>query len=806
MDDSPSVATATLTYQDKRRQYWPRKFLSRYWRQGLSVTCVGIASLITALNIGAVHLLERQVQTLAWELRGPVTAPDDIVILAIDEESLSQGQHYLDQPDRYADLAEISTWPWRRSAYATVIQRLLDSGARAVALDIVFSTPSTYGPVDDAALAQVLAQRGSQVVLAAQYGDINIRQGVLLQPTLPLWQFQKTPVRIGAINFIVEPDGKIHRLSREFLSLLSAQQSPLPVSTPASMSFEGEDGEALPLVSFAEATLAAAQVDYTATTGDHIFFYGPAQTFTHIPFWYVLDDDPWYSQLQSGAIFKNKIVLIGSTATLHQDFHAAPFSKSVLYPSPLSGVEILANTVATLRAQRAPRALSTVAWHNALLVVFLGVVVAYGMHRISPRRPVRRLLLVLGGIVLWTGISYGAFVGAQIFVITAMPILSLVGLAVIDFGAGFLGDQLQKKNLRNTLARYVTSPIVQEIISASQQDDLQDLLAIREQDILGTVLSNRYRIIKVLGSGGFGETYLAEDIQRPGNPVCVVKHLKIVSDNPRAHQLARRLFTAEAATLQKLGEHDQIPRLLAYFEVNHSFYLVQELIEGPLLRDLLADCQPLSQRAVTHLLLDLLPVIQAVHDQGVIHRDIKPSNIIFREVDHHYVLIDFGAVKQISNQLTDTSARITSTVGIGTQGYMPSEQSAGLPNFSSDLYALGVTAIEALTGLPPHTWQRSNTGEILWTHKVDDLDPTLAEALTKMVRYDFNQRYNSAQQVLQALQTIPLSQLSNSVSIDPNRISQHRGQGVIEVDSSLDTTKLLPEDWDEPYRDDHHGA
>ena len=334
---------------------------------------------------------------------------------------------------------------------------------------------------------------------------------------------------------------------------------------------------------------------------------------------------------------------------------------------------------------------------------------------------------------------------------------------------------------------------MQKIIS--QQDDFKDLLATHESEMIGTVLSDRYRISKILGAGGFGDTYLAQDTQRPGKPICVVKQLKIVSDNPRAHQLAQRLFAAEAATLEKLGEHEQIPRLLAYFEANYSFYLVQEMIEGTLFKDLLDSQHPMSQRSAAQFLLDLLPVIQAVHEQGVIHRDIKPSNIISRNSDHHYVLIDFGAVKQISNQLTDTNARITSTVGIGTQGYMPSEQSAGLPNFSSDLYALGITVIEALTGLPPHALQRDTHGEIMWTHKVPDLDLGLAKVIEKMVRYDFNQRYSTAKAVLKELRQLKLEGLSEET---PEK--ELPSIELLDEEDAKRSTVILPTDWGKNYK------
>ncbi|ESA36251.1 serine threonine protein kinase with chase2 sensor [Leptolyngbya sp. Heron Island J] len=780
--------TATLTSQDRLRRFMPKIHLARRWRACLNIVLIGSTALVTGCNLNIVRSLEHQGQALMWEIRGVMPAPEDIVILAIDEESLSQGQHYLDQPESYPELAAISSWPWPRSTYAFAVQKLVDAGADAIALDIVFAQPSSYGPEDDRIFAEVLAKQGSQVVLAAQYGDIDLRQGSLLQPTLPLPEFRELPVQVGAINFPIEPNGKIHRISREFLKTLEVLEANL-----LGEELTVNDSAEPDVLSFPEATLEAAEITDYRNSGDHIFFHGPAKTFQHVPFWYILDDELWKTQLDNGRFFENKIVLVGSTASLHQDFHAAPFSKSLLYPTPMAGVEILANTVATLRDDLALYSVAQKPWLSALIVtVWLGGMAAV-ISKISSQTPFRRLIVAAVAGIAWGVVSFVIFTTGGLIIPIAIPVVGVLGFATADFVIGFFSEQLHKKTLRSTLARYVTSPIVQEIIS--QQDDFKDLLTTHESKMIGTLLSDRYRITKILGAGGFGDTYLAQDMQRPGCPICVVKQLKIVSDNPRAHQLAQRLFASEAATLERLGEHDQIPRLLAYFEVNYSFYLVQEMIEGTLLKDVLDPQQPMSQRAAAQFLLDLLPVIQAVHEQGVIHRDIKPSNIIARHSDSRYVLIDFGAVKQISNQLTDTNARITSTVGIGTQGYMPSEQSAGLPNFSSDLYALGITAIEALTGLPPHTLQRNSHGEILWTDKIPNLEPGLAKVIEKMVRYDFNQRYSTAKAVLKDLRQLKIEGLSEE--------SPDKELPAIEPVNNTDakvSTVILPTDWDKNYK------
>ena len=792
--ESGDDVTATLTTKD-RFTAWHQNTNSKHWRFAISAVCVGLAASAVGLSLGVVDLWDRQMQNAFFQLRGPVEAPSDIVILAIDDESLNQGQIYTQNPERYAELQPIESWPWRRKAYATIVDRLIGAGAKAVAIDVTFPSPSTYGPSDDEALAQALKRHGDRVVLAAKYPNVAQRYGDLFQPSLPLEQFRQAGVQVGIINYLLEPDQKIHRLGQVFLADIAAEEAAIlgaAATTP----------DETPLRSFAQATLEAAKEDYPKTPRENIFFYGPEGTFEQIPFWQAIDNGTWRDQLGSGAFFKDKIVIIGTTAPIHQDTHGSPFSRTLIYPNAMPGVEILANSIATLQSDLSPRQLIEQPYINALIVLGLGLAVAVWMNKTE--KPQYRLLIAGGAVVTWASLSYFAFVEASTVIITGAPIAAIATIGLMDFGVGFTADRIRRKRLRTTLARYATSPLIQEIIS--QQDDFQDLLDLNQADIIGTVLRDRYCIIEVLGVGGFGETYLAQDTQRPGDPICVVKKLKIVSDNPKSHHLARRLFRAEAVVLGELGEHHQIPRLLAYFEIQQTFYLVQEMVEGRLLRNILSHNRPLSQRAVIRLLRDLLPVVSFVHSKGVIHRDIKPSNIIRRKSDGRYVLIDFGAVKTITHKLVGSDTQVTSTVGIGTQGYMPSEQSNGMPTVRSDIYALGITAIEALTGKPPHAFKRSDDGEIIWSHTVEDISSEFSSIINQMVRYDFNKRYHSAQSVLTDLDALGNnytfeSELSaedaelDDVSSGLLTHDQGTRPGVIATNEAIDVTQILPPNW-----------
>jgi serine/threonine-protein kinase len=188
-----------------------------------------------------------------------------------------------------------------------------------------------------------------------------------------------------------------------------------------------------------------------------------------------------------------------------------------------------------------------------------------------------------------------------------------------------------------------------------------------------------------------------------------------------------------------LGDHPQIPRLLAYFDENQEFFLVQEYIDGHTLSEELIPGQPWSEDQVLQMLLEILGILEFVHQQGVIHRDIKPDNIIRRASDHKLVLVDFGAVKQVRSSLATVNGQSTATVAIGTPGYMPTEQSQGRPRPNSDIYSLGIIAIQALTGISITQLQEDpHTGELLWQN-LTPVKYRLALILSKMVRYYFNQ-------------------------------------------------------------------
>jgi len=276
-----------------------------------------------------------------------------------------------------------------------------------------------------------------------------------------------------------------------------------------------------------------------------------------------------------------------------------------------------------------------------------------------------------------------------------------------------------------------------------------------------TLLNNRYRIIRAMGAGGFGDTFLAEDTHMPSRRQCVIKQLKPLTTNPHIYQLVQERFQREAAILEELGEgNPQIPKLYAYFAIEGQFYLVQEYIEGQTLSQAVQITGSLNESVVQDVLMSLLPVLDYVHSHRMVHRDIKPDNIILRQRDGKPVLIDFGAVKETMGTVVNSEGNSASSIVIGTPGFMPSEQAAGRPMYSSDLFSLGLTAIYLITGKRPQELEvNPATGEIIWQQYARGVSPSLVAVLDKSIQSHPRDRFPSASAMLAALQmgSVPLN-------------------------------------------------
>ena len=289
------------------------------------------------------------------------------------------------------------------------------------------------------------------------------------------------------------------------------------------------------------------------------------------------------------------------------------------------------------------------------------------------------------------------------------------------------------------------------------------------------LLHGRYHLVKGLGKGGFGATFLAADISLPGKPLCVIKQLRPNTDNPNFLSMARELFEREAKTLGRVGNHPQIPRLLDYFEDRQQFYLIQEFVKGNNLQQEVKKNGVLNEVQARQVLKEVLIILRDIHVQKVIHRDIKPANIIRREIDDKLVLIDFGVVK---NQVSTAGAAANQTAltafAVGTPGFAPPEQLAMRPVYSSDVYALGVTLMYLMSGKAPKNMDCDPiTGEIDW-FKYINVSDAFAEILLKMLEVAVKNRYKTAQEVLDVLDmenhidSLADSMLSHPTSNDSN--------------------------------------
>jgi tetratricopeptide (TPR) repeat protein len=252
---------------------------------------------------------------------------------------------------------------------------------------------------------------------------------------------------------------------------------------------------------------------------------------------------------------------------------------------------------------------------------------------------------------------------------------------------------------------------------------------------------------------------VAQDQLLPDHPECVVKKFSPPPNSPpRAMELAKQFFEKEAKVLYQLYRslnHDRIPQILAYFEENQQFYLVENLIRGvDLEKELRQGC--LDESQVIALLQDVLETLAFLHQHHVIHLDIKPANLIRRQSDQRVVLIDFGAVKELGSQATAiATGQMPHTTNVCiTPGYAAPELLRRHPVYSSDLYALGMTAIQALTGrFPTEFSEDPQTEQVLWRSHAQ-VSPTLADILDQMIRPRYAERYTTATAVLRDLERL----------------------------------------------------
>jgi serine/threonine protein kinase len=295
-------------------------------------------------------------------------------------------------------------------------------------------------------------------------------------------------------------------------------------------------------------------------------------------------------------------------------------------------------------------------------------------------------------------------------------------------------------------------------------------------DRLQLLLRDRYKVLKPINQGGFGKIYLAEDqaTSAPDQSVttCVIKQLMAQKQESWSSLQLRRLFEQEAALLQRLGDHPQVPALIEAFRDETAFYLVQQHLPG---QDLLQELHQqgiFNERQVRRVLLGLLTVVQFIGDRGIIHGDIKPENAI-RTPEGKLVLIDFGLAGLYSSTEDSSSSALLLTPGYAS----PEQMRGGALTPASDLFSIGATGIHLLTGISPtRLWSEQGFSWITnWQQYLSAaLSPPFAAVLNQLLHLDLKQRYASAQQALQDLQVPSFSPTSTppaNPSTSPRRTS-----------------------------------
>ena len=717
-----NIRSALSRYSSLRTKAW-------FWGQPVLLTSVVITALVLGVRqLGALEALELAAFDELVRLQAKADPDPRLLVVTVTD----------------ADIQKRREYPLSDQTIVQLLTKLEQYQPQAIGLDIYRDIPQGKGYNN---LVKHL-QGSDRLVVVCELPESQVKAGIAPPPGLAEDQ-------VGFSDFVLDSDGVVRR------NLLFVTPDPaFPCATPYSFSFQ-----------LARQYLAKTGIEPELTPEEHLKFgstifkplkpnSGGYQHANTEGYQVLLN---YRSRLQSiqqvtltdvltGRLkpewVKDRIVLIGVTAPSVNDTFYTPYSTRLELNQKSPGVLI--------HAQMVSQILGSVLDHQALFWFWpewaealwiwswslAGGIVAWRIH--SP------LQLGLVGSITLVGL------GAVCFVIFTqsgwIPSIS-AALALVATGGTVAAYSLyQARHDLKAIAPQNSEPEQTPAFLATVLEG-SDIPLDRLPDLnLGsdTLLGGRYNIIQVLGSGGFGITYLAEDTQRPGNPHCVIKRLMPARSDTRFLGIARRLFQTEAEALENLGRHSHIPQLLAYFEQNREFYLVEEFVKGHALADELSAGTRLSEAQVVDLLKEILAILAFIHQHQVIHRDIKPHNIIRREQDNQLVLIDFGAVKQIQS-VVSAEAEADLTVAIGTRGYAPPEQLAGQPGLSSDIYALGMIGIQALTGVLPHQLrQNSHTGAVLWRH-LTRVREDLAEILDKMVRYHFNERYQSATEVLRDL-------------------------------------------------------
>jgi serine/threonine protein kinase, bacterial len=308
------------------------------------------------------------------------------------------------------------------------------------------------------------------------------------------------------------------------------------------------------------------------------------------------------------------------------------------------------------------------------------------------------------------------------------------------------GQQIQRATLANgTMIRLAPDgPLLKFEMSGSSHCQHQDnppdqLFCVRCGQPVQVMKTIRdYQILKPLGQGGMGTTYLAWS----GRQMLVLKEMNAEVAN-RAK--AQELFEREAKILKSLN-HPGIPRYYNFFYEEGRRYLAMELVHGRDLEQFIIQQGPVPLAQAINWMLQLCKILDYIHSQPqpLIHRDVKPANLLISNVEQQIFLLDFGAVKE--------SGSIGST-RIGAPDYMAPEQNQGKPVIQSDLYAIGPTMIFLLTGRNPSSFlEMTPSGFRFDVKAVPTIPPNLERLIQKSTAQRIVDRYANANELAEALE------------------------------------------------------
>ncbi|BAQ59648.1 adenylate cyclase [Geminocystis sp. NIES-3708] len=447
----------------------------------------------------------------------------------------------------------------------------------------------------------------------------------------------------------------------------------------------------------------------------------------------------------SPELIKNKIVLLGVSAPSLKDVFYTPFSSQNDDLALMPGITVHAHMTSQMLSVALDGQPLIWSWGEGgeIAWVYLWALMGGISILFIPRPLIMITGQIIGVIIIVGGGIIIFFSGGWIPIVPPLFAFFLGVTAMVSYNA-YQAKQEQIIVQKQVAEQEKSIAMLQMLLETQSQISTPSIISYEP----GVIIVSRYEIIKALGKGSFGSTYLSRDLQLPGKPYCVIKRLTPSSQEPKYLAIVQRLFKTEAKILNQVGKHPYIPQLLAYIEENDEFFLIQEYVEGKTLLQELRKKKKYSEKEVLTLIEKIMSILSFIEEYNLIHRDIKPDNIIRRQSDNAVILIDFGAVKQISRNINHKNK----TVIIGNEGYAAPEQLAGHPVMASDIYATGMLAIHCLTGtIPARLPKDPQTGEVVWDSQ-EYASRGTASIIKKMTRYHFGDRYQNAQEVIKDLQ------------------------------------------------------